>query len=43
MAEAVSLAVAQLPDLVLMDIRLAGNTDGIEAAARVLERTGTRS
>jgi CheY-like chemotaxis protein len=27
----VSLAVAQLPDLVLMDIRLAGNTDGIEA------------
>src|SRR5215468_9409911 len=40
--EAVSLAVAHVPDLVLMDIRLAGNTDGIEAAAQILERTGIR-
>ena len=40
--EAVSLAVAHVPDLVLMDIRLAGNTDGIEAAAQILARTGIR-
>ena len=40
--EAVSLAVAHSPDLVLMDIRLAGNSDGIAAAALILERTGIR-
>jgi DNA-binding NarL/FixJ family response regulator len=41
--EAVSIAVARRPDLVLMDIRLAANTDGIAAAAEILERTGIRS
>jgi DNA-binding NarL/FixJ family response regulator len=40
--EAVMLAVAHAPDLVLMDIRLAGNSDGIAAAAEILERTGIR-
>jgi two-component system, response regulator PdtaR len=40
--EAVSLAVAHAPDLVLMDIGLADNSDGIAAAAQILERTGIR-
>ena len=40
--EAVSLAIAHTPDLVLMDIRLAGNSDGIAAAAQIFERTGIR-
>jgi diguanylate cyclase (GGDEF)-like protein len=35
--EAVALVSAQTPDLVLMDIRLAGATDGIQAAARLRE------
>jgi PAS domain S-box-containing protein len=33
--EAVTLAAAQQPDLVLMDIRLDGEMDGIEAAQRI--------
>jgi len=40
--EAISMAVAHGPDLILMDIRLAGNSDGIAAAAQILERTGIR-
>ncbi|HSC57444.1 MAG TPA: response regulator, partial [Nitrospira sp.] len=33
--EAVATAKATAPDLVLMDIRLGGNTDGIETAERI--------
>ena len=40
--EAISMAVAHGPDLVLMDIRLLGNSDGIAAAEEILERTGIR-
>ena len=36
--EAVRLAAELSPDLVLMDIRLAGALDGIEAAARLREQ-----
>jgi CheY-like chemotaxis protein len=38
---AVTAASAQRPDLVLMDIRLKGPMDGIEAAARIRGRLGT--
>jgi CheY-like chemotaxis protein len=40
---AVAAAIAHRPDLVLMDIRLAGGTSGIEAAIEIFERTGIRS
>jgi DNA-binding NarL/FixJ family response regulator len=40
--EAISLAVDHGPDLVLMDIRLLGKSDGIAAAGEILERTGIR-
>src|SRR5258708_19096867 len=40
--EAISMAVAHGPDLVLIDIRLLGNSDGIPAARPILERTGVR-
>ena len=40
--EAISMAVAHGPDLVLMDIRLLGNSDGIAAAGQILKRTGIR-
>ena len=40
--EAISMAVAHGPDLVLMDIRLLGNSDGITAAGQILKRTGIR-
>src|SRR3954464_1642295 len=33
--QAVELALSALPDLVLMDIRLQGEMDGIEAAQRI--------
>ncbi len=33
--EAVSLALSEHPDLILMDIRLAGDIGGIEAAERI--------
>jgi len=36
--EAIALAGAQLPDLVLMDIRLRGGIDGIAAASAIRER-----
>ncbi|WP_029898696.1 HD domain-containing phosphohydrolase [Desulfohalovibrio reitneri] len=39
--EAVRLAVEQTPDLVLMDIMLAGEMDGIEAASRIRDSVGT--
>ena len=37
--EAVEKAVAEQPDLVLMDIMLDGGIDGVEAAARIRERS----
>ena len=40
--EAISMAVDRGPDLVLMDVRLLGNSDGIAAAGEILERTGIR-
>ena len=40
--EAISMAVAHGPDLVLMDVKLLGNSDGIAAAGEILERTGIR-
>ena len=41
-ADAVAVAVAERPDLVIMDIRLASDGDGITAALAILERTGIR-
>lgn len=41
-AEAVAVATAERPDLVIMDIRLAGDSDGIAAAIDILGRTGIR-
>lgn len=47
MAQTASAAVAEVdrlrPDLVLMDIRLADNVDGIEAAREIRRRFGVRS
>jgi len=40
--QAISLAVAHGPDLVLMDVRLLDNSDGIAAAGQILKRTGIR-
>jgi CheY-like chemotaxis protein len=40
--EAVAVAEAERPDLVIMDIRLASETDGIAAALEILDRTGIR-
>lgn len=37
---AIESACAEKPDLVLMDIRLKGNMDGIEAANRIWEQCG---
>ena len=39
---AVALASSERPDLVIMDIRLASETDGIAAALEILDRTGIR-
>lgn len=41
--EAVRLAEATRPDLVVMDIMLPGRRDGIEAATEIFERFGIRS
>jgi AmiR/NasT family two-component response regulator len=38
--EAIELAIRESPDLVVMDIRLAGKMDGIDAAARIVEKSG---
>jgi two-component system, response regulator PdtaR len=40
--EAISMAVDHGPDLVLMDVKLLDNSDGIAAAGQILERTGIR-
>jgi DNA-binding NarL/FixJ family response regulator len=42
-ATAVALAGRERPDLVLMDIRLAGPVDAIEAAREIVDRFGIRS
>ncbi|MGK7865400.1 response regulator [Falsiroseomonas sp. E2-1-a4] len=41
--EAAELAAASKPDIVLMDIRLAGSRDGIDAAAEIRGRLGIPS
>ena len=41
-ADAVQLARLQRPDLVVMDIRLRGRRDGVEAALEIFEATGIR-
>ncbi|MCW8084507.1 response regulator [Roseococcus sp. MDT2-1-1] len=41
--EAIALAEAARPDLVLMDIRLAEGSSGLEAAAEIFQRLGIRS
>lgn len=40
--EAVKVAASTSPDLIIMDIRLSGDMDGIEAARRILANTSTR-
>jgi two-component system, response regulator PdtaR len=40
--EAVRLAVEEKPDLVIMDIRLAGPRDGVDAAVELFGKTGIR-
>ena len=40
---AVAAAARHRPDLVLMDIRLAGGTDGVDAAVAIRNRLGIRS
>jgi len=40
---AVEVAMDRLPDLVLMDIYLPGQRDGIDAAIEILEQSGIRS
>jgi CheY-like chemotaxis protein len=42
-AEAVNLAEREHPDLVLMDVRLMGEGDGIEAATEIWRRFAVRS
>jgi CheY-like chemotaxis protein len=39
--EAIDLALEHKPDVVLMDIRLKGNIDGIEAVIRIKEHIDT--
>lgn len=41
--QAIAMAAAERPDIVLMDIRLGGARDGIDAAAQILERFGIPS
>jgi DNA-binding NarL/FixJ family response regulator len=41
--EAIRRAERHRPDLVLMDVRLEGEIDGIEAASQIRKRLGTRS
>ncbi|MDP2358489.1 MAG: response regulator [Beijerinckiaceae bacterium] len=41
--EAVAFAASALPDLILMDIRLHGKKDGVEAAIEIRQRLGIRS
>ena len=41
--EAVAVALREHPDLVLMDIRLRGEIDGVDAANNIRRQTGIRS
>ncbi|HVY57481.1 MAG TPA: response regulator [Xanthobacteraceae bacterium] len=41
-AEALELALSERPDLILMDIRLAGERDGVDAALDIFDRCGIR-
>jgi DNA-binding NarL/FixJ family response regulator len=41
--EAIKLASAEKPDLAIMDIRLAGARDGVDAAIELFSRFGVRS
>ncbi|MGH8176019.1 MAG: response regulator [Steroidobacter sp.] len=41
-ADAVELAEREHPDLIVMDIRLAGGADGVDAAILIFERLGIR-
>jgi DNA-binding NarL/FixJ family response regulator len=41
-AQAIDLARRGQPDLVIMDIRLASRTDGVEAAIEIYDRLGIR-
>jgi DNA-binding NarL/FixJ family response regulator len=41
--EAVHLALSEEPDLVVMDIRLDGHRDGVDAALEIFNATGIRS
>ncbi|MFL6690386.1 MAG: response regulator [Alphaproteobacteria bacterium] len=40
--QAIELASAERPDVVIMDIRLAGERDGVEAATEIFHTTGIR-
>lgn len=40
--KAVSMALAEQPDLIIMDIRLIGEHDGIDAALEIFAKTGIR-
>jgi CheY-like chemotaxis protein len=41
--DAIALALAERPDVILMDIRLVGTRDGIDAATEIHNRLGIRS
>jgi CheY-like chemotaxis protein len=41
-AEAIEMAVSQGPDLIVMDVKLAAGSNGIEAATKIFARTGIR-
>jgi DNA-binding NarL/FixJ family response regulator len=41
--EAIELAHTEMPELIVMDIRLTGPRDGIDAAREILRSTGIRS
>jgi DNA-binding NarL/FixJ family response regulator len=41
--DAVAMAKTERPDIVLMDIRLVGKRDGVDAAREIYEATGIRS
>lgn len=41
--EAVELAESQKPSLIVMDVRLAGELDGIQAVVEIFQKLGIRS
>jgi CheY-like chemotaxis protein len=42
-ARAIEIAACEHPDLIIMDINLAGRRDGVQAAIEIYERFGIRS